>query len=105
MHIPAHVHAQAHVHHRTKERMAKPFVLKPGNISGITVSVIVNCQLSAVRGVSLACSAVFRTTILVAESVQWSPLFVGRVMDLLALQDAPGDFEKPRLEGLDIHQH
>lgn len=44
-------------------------------------------------------------TLLVAESPQWSPLFVGIVMALLALQDAPGDFEKPRLEGLDIHQH
>ena len=31
-------------------------------------------------------------------------LFAGIVMVLLALQASPGDFEQPRLEGLDIHQ-
>lgn len=38
----------------------------------------------------------------------WVPgselLFAGTVMVLLAFQASPGDFEKPRLEGLDIHQ-
>lgn len=31
-------------------------------------------------------------------------LFAGTVIVLLVLQASPGDFEKPRLEGLDIHQ-
>lgn len=48
---------------------------------------------------------VLRMMLRVAVGLPVSLPFVGTVMAPLALQDSPGDFEKARLEGLDIHQH
>jgi hypothetical protein len=73
--------------------------LKLGNISWIIVLIIANCQVVRNEGWRI----LFGYLWLWVSPV--SLLFVGTVMASLALQDFPGDFEKPRLEGLDIHRH